>query len=883
MFTFSFSTAFATAANTEQVAALEKAYAYAQAQLDANYDAAMASIVSADDLGYSVSESTWTALGVKASLDKFLADKTSAQAETWTATTSLADEKVTEKLAYEIYGNLFGYNDSNVFQNSKANLVNYIKTYYGPKAAKAQFKADLAEAIEAYDAVDWSLYSSTDVEPVSKLTYLALAEKKVAEGKAAAEERAEVLVDSVVLNADGTFATTTYSALGAMKDAFVPAYVSVKDVNSASAGANTALLEKTVEVTGTHVGLGIYMVKGVDTISAVEDGKLVNQAQAAAMKAEAQSKYATYITTTTNPDKDGAAAYLAAVNYLADKGEIVTVPTVATALGYNVLTKHNAVLEMEADAARYAAEKDGNGDLIRDAEEVADLVEEFAIATYKDALAGTSTAPIDTLAKIKALTSEGYAAKLEYVKAALKADLEDKKAAAADEYYPAELVKVVAIYDAAIVKLEAQKTVDKVEDAYADAATKLAAANIKKSGAVDTAVTGLTAYGTVKTAVQHELDYMNYGKTLLDADYVSNANIDDVLKAYIGENGARTEAEVKALAANAKEIAASMTTAGAVKAAKAAVEAQIAALPAKVTSADKDAVVAAWNAANDYAKLTFKTDIASTDIAAAKKTALTSAIDTLFSKLSYDLALATSKVDKTDKAALKALNDQIVALQDLTEAGEIFAGKTYTDSVVGATLASIKNKEKVAVETAIKRLPINVTEADAAAVKAARELYEAYVAEYTNYDIPNTWSVSGAFDANYPGFVNIDITELIKAEAALGLNYDAEENAKAYVQDLKIAARSTKTSKGVKVTIKADVQELLDNGFTVEYKFYRSTKSNKNFGTAKVTKTTNTYLNTSGVKGTKYYYKAKLVVKNAEGEVVATTPLTQCLYATRTF
>ena len=108
-------------------------------------------------------------------------------------------------------------------------------------------------------------------------------------------------------------------------------------------------------------------------------------------------------------------------------------------------------------------------------------------------------------------------------------------------------------------------------------------------------------------------------------------------------------------------------------------------------------------------------------------------------------------------------------------------------------------------------------------------------------------------------------------------------DAKAYVQDLKIAARSVKTSKGVKVTIKADVQELLDNGYTVEYKFYRSTKSNAKFGSPKITKTTNTYLNTSGKKGTRYYYKARLVVKNAKGEVVAITPLTQCLYATRVF
>ena len=127
-------------------------------------------------------------------------------------------------------------------------------------------------------------------------------------------------------------------------------------------------------------------------------------------------------------------------------------------------------------------------------------------------------------------------------------------------------------------------------------------------------------------------------------------------------------------------------------------------------------------------------------------------------------------------------------------------------------------------------------------------------------------------------------TELLdKLEKALKVvDTVSDENAKAYVQDLGIKARSTKTSKGVKVTIKADVQELLDNGYTVEYKFYRSTKSNKGFK-AMVTKTTGTYTNTKGVKGTKYYYKAKLVVKNAAGEVVATTPLTQCLYATRTF
>ena len=208
-------------------------------------------------------------------------------------------------------------------------------------------------------------------------------------------------------------------------------------------------------------------------------------------------------------------------------------------------------------------------------------------------------------------------------------------------------------------------------------------------------------------------------------------------------------------------------------------------------------------------------------------------------------------------------------------------------------LKNIKANEKEAVEKAIAAIPLNVTDADKATVENARKLYDAYVAKYTDleavYDATtvnftaNTASV--ASDGYNKGYAADDIAigVLTAAETTLGLNNDPEENAKAYVQDLKIVARSAKTSKGVKVTIKADVQKLIDEGFTVEYKFYRSTKSNAKFGTAKVTKTTNTYLNTSGKKGTRYYYKAKLVVKNAKGEVVATTPLTQCLYATRVF
>ena len=274
--------------------------------------------------------------------------------------------------------------------------------------------------------------------------------------------------------------------------------------------------------------------------------------------------------------------------------------------------------------------------------------------------------------------------------------------------------------------------------------------------------------------------------------------------------------------------------------------------------------------------------------------------------------------------------DQVLAAQAAMDAYLDNAGTKQTDVAKNATLknafSTIINAEDREVLKLIRALPAYPTVADTEKVEAARTAYDALVEAYEDYvntDLTTVASLTSeanlltaesrletaklentaklidaltnasskaeieAAKAAFDGLktesklkLNDQLyNKLMAAVETLGMN---AEDAKAYVQDLKIAARSTKTSKGVKVTINADVQTLLDNGYTVEYKFYRSTKSNKGFK-AMVTKTTGTYTNTKGVKGTKYYYKAKLVVKNAAGEVVATTPLTQCLYATRTF
>ncbi len=101
---------------------------------------------------------------------------------------------------------------------------------------------------------------------------------------------------------------------------------------------------------------------------------------------------------------------------------------------------------------------------------------------------------------------------------------------------------------------------------------------------------------------------------------------------------------------------------------------------------------------------------------------------------------------------------------------------------------------------------------------------------------------------------------------------------------LKLKASSTKTKKGnVKVTLKVDdekIQDIEALGYTVKYKFYRSTKKASSYK-AKFETSGKTYTNTTGKKGTRYYYKARVMVYDSDGTLIAKSALTKCRYATR--
>ena len=108
-----------------------------------------------------------------------------------------------------------------------------------------------------------------------------------------------------------------------------------------------------------------------------------------------------------------------------------------------------------------------------------------------------------------------------------------------------------------------------------------------------------------------------------------------------------------------------------------------------------------------------------------------------------------------------------------------------------------------------------------------------------------------------------------------------DKAAKEAAGELVLAARSAKLKNGsVKVMLKGDLKAITDAGYTVKYKFYRSTKKSAGYK-AVLTKKAPTYFNTYGKKGTMYYYKARVMIYDKEGNFVAQTALKQCKYASR--
>lgn len=102
---------------------------------------------------------------------------------------------------------------------------------------------------------------------------------------------------------------------------------------------------------------------------------------------------------------------------------------------------------------------------------------------------------------------------------------------------------------------------------------------------------------------------------------------------------------------------------------------------------------------------------------------------------------------------------------------------------------------------------------------------------------------------------------------------------------IRLKASSTKNASGsiqVKLTItQGDIAAIEDLGYTVKYKYYRSEKKNADYRPKVEKQTLTPYVNTAGIKNTRYYYKSRVMIYDADGSLAAYTRLDRCSYACR--
>ena len=721
----------------------------------------------------------------------------------------------------------------------------------------AQYAADKQEAIDVLNGLDLSDYSTAEL--TDKL-------------KKALDDKCTTYVDHIKhLISDAVDAINDYTFTS---DSEVDAYAEAKrtideyfyDADATGAkGSKVLAVEKTYDGKDGKVGLGIYelnedyAVAGTTlasfTTTAVAGADAVDAAEVAAWKAATAQKYAAYLNT-KDADKTYAANVKKVFDFLAENGinptgwDAFFAKDAAKTYAKGFATAIANVEQFEADAARYAAETDVNGVLVRDAKDVADLVIEGTMNEY---LARTSIGPntaknyktIDeALAAIYSLYASLDDELLAFEKKVRETAVADFLAdAEADEtYYPAELAKVKELTTEYLAKVNAITDVDKIladKDGY-DEDYEKKVKDVKTAKQVDAAGN----YSALITAATQYADILNKQLKGDNKYYLgeNNAKVIAEINKLVGNAGARTTKEINALSGDAIALVTSLPTVGAVDAAKDAADDAVKALPRTAKVADKALVDAAIAAVDAYETISAAT---------YGGKAVENAVLQYAYAVNNELTAKVKAVDKTDKAALKALKDEIKTFVDTYEdyaakdaVADVF--KTNKDKLNGY-LKDIQDAAAAAVTKAISAIPVkaNLTEAHKATVEAARKAYDAYVAEYTDYYV--AYKAAGY---KTDGFVADDFNyqSLFNAETQLGLNNNPADAVKA----LKITARST--AKKGSITVKWSVVGEADiDG----YQIWKSKKANSGYKKA-FTTTKKSYKNSKGLKkGTRYYYKVR--------------------------
>ena len=786
--------------------------------------------------------------------------------------------------------------DYNANTNNAASSVDVIKVKNAILAgAKTETNSDGVKVVEA---AAWSDYKAELIKLVDAVDVSAYTETKN-ETKVTAKDGEKYDTAKEAANADIAYAKgiINNAKLAASADATANSTdtwkaASFNDVYTKVFGPVIKIKENKDDAIDTNLVTSLtYSLAGNYATTKSEEAEKANlavvQAQAKAALLAAITKYENSSAYNKKQDEQ-LAAYNEAKTYLIDNGKLDAAGTASFATAYSITaatandvdgTDYVALTTAAAKANKYIAdlkaEKTAAG-FNWDDDLAAKALKTQLLAIYggnaKATLVETGLYTSDLTAGTKA------AAKIDYSEIEAKEDShKEGKVYTYNSkcYYEAEWTAVKAAIDtfnAAVDAAKVQNDVDTANAALTKALNKITDAHTVytniSTGATNT-YDALKKYAELAYTNAHAADanvtaiYVTFGE---EADTISKTKDLPAKSVYLWfiEKGARTAKDAAALYADGCKVIDAYKTLATLKTEAAAVVSQINALPATPALTDKAAVVAAKDA---YDALPADAKNYVTNVVTLN--AALKAVETAeaYSVAGMVNALPTiAKLTVADKEAVKAAKDAYKAYRDT----EGYASFTYTTSYkFDDALAQIKNLEKDAIVDAYKALnnkyvADKLTAEDAAAVKALQDAIAAYIEEYA--ETPSVAIENGT-------------AKIAAVVAALAPEFgDAE--AKAYVQDLAVTVRTAKSGKKVKVTAKADVQTLVDNGYTVTYKFYKSTKKGSGYKNT-VNKTTNTYTNTNPVKG-KNYYKVKLVVKNADGAVVATTPLTQCKYGVRT-
>ena len=328
--------------------------------------------------------------------------------------------------------------------------------------------------------------------------------------------------------------------------------------------------------------------------------------------------------------------------------------------------------------------------------------------------------------------------------------------------------------------------------------------------------------------------YLGSDEAAAKLKVVSDAR-DVMFKAYSKDELAAKFDEAKALIDK-------VPTKTEVKNAKKAVEDAINALPTKVALTDKDAIVKAADALEDYNDMTTLNAPSinnETKLVAAKTNYEKVAADELTDAYR---ALKNKTITIDDEAAVEALRALYDAYEDFykdycvddnikSTVGEGFwTGTALTDANVDKLEDDLSAAKVFRAKELMIKIPANPALANKADVEAARAYYDAL-------ELNEQLQVVGT--QAYKAFLD--------AEEALGLNTNRS------VKELKITAMSTakKGSITVKWTVKGDAAAV--DG----YEIWKSKKHSSGYKKAFTTKK-QTYKNTKGLKkGTRYYYKVR--------------------------